>query len=91
MNSFLDVKIKPTLRGWLMNSGPIQRNETAGMKAWCACGFSENKPYCDGTHARSADNKRPVCIELKHRQTVVWCGCGKTSAAPFCDGSHAAE
>ena len=33
---------------------PFVCEEQPGRKAWCACGESEKKPYCDGSHARFA-------------------------------------
>ncbi len=53
---------------------------------WCACGLSNNQPYCDGSH-RDTDIT-PVKFEAPETKTVYFCGCKKTGNAPLCDGSH---
>jgi len=57
-----------------------------GKYAWCACGKSQNQPYCDGSHAGT--EFRPKVIEISEKKTVAWCGCKRTQNPPFCDGSH---
>ena len=54
--------------------------------AWCACGLSENQPYCDGSH--KATDIRPVVVEVAENKKVAWCGCKQTGNKPFCDGTH---
>lgn len=66
---------------------PYVVSETTGKKAWCACGRSENQPYCDGSHAGT--DFTPVIVDIEEDKTVAWCGCKRTGGAPFCDGSHA--
>jgi CDGSH-type Zn-finger protein len=58
-----------------------------GTYAWCACGRSQNQPYCDGAHAGT--NFRPIVEKVEERKTLAWCGCKRSAAAPLCDGSHA--
>jgi CDGSH iron-sulfur domain-containing protein 3 len=53
---------------------------------WCACGKSNNQPYCDGSHQGS--EFQPVAFEAEKSDTVYLCGCKKTGNGPFCDGSH---
>ena len=57
-----------------------------GKYAWCACGLSENQPYCDGSH-RTTDIT-PVIVEITESKKVAWCGCKNSVNAPYCDGSH---
>ena len=57
-----------------------------GTYAWCACGKSQEQPYCDGSH--SGTEFRPTVSEITEKKVVAWCGCRKTAGAPFCDGSH---
>jgi len=57
-----------------------------GTYHWCACGRSENQPFCDGSHEGTAFSPREVVIEEKRR--VALCQCKRTAKAPFCDGVH---
>lgn len=57
-----------------------------GKYAWCACGMSENQPYCDGAHRGSEFT--PIVTEITEKKTVAWCGCKHSADKPFCDGSH---
>lgn len=54
--------------------------------AWCACGLSENQPYCDGSHKGTEFS--PIIVEITEQKTVSWCGCKQSNNKPFCDGSH---
>ena len=58
-----------------------------GTYAWCACGRSQNQPYCDGSHAGT--DLRPKVEKIDEQKKVAWCGCKRSGNAPFCDGSHA--
>ena len=57
-----------------------------GTYAWCACGLSEDQPYCDGSH--KSTSFKPIVEKVSETQTVAWCGCKQTGNPPFCDGSH---
>jgi len=63
-------------------------DETPGMKTYCTCGESANKPYCDGAHSRMNTGKTPKTQEITEAKRVVICDCGRTSNSPFCDGTH---
>lgn len=63
-------------------------DETEGIKHYCTCGESSNKPYCDGAHERMNTGKLPVEAIIGEDQRVAVCDCGKTGKPPFCDGSH---
>lgn len=54
--------------------------------AWCACGLSENQPFCDGTHKKG--DLRPKVFKAEKDETVWLCRCKQTGDAPFCDGTH---
>ena len=54
--------------------------------AWCACGLSENQPYCDGSH--KVTDIKPMIVEIKEDKKVAWCGCKQSGNKPFCDGTH---
>lgn len=54
---------------------------------WCACGLSNNQPYCDGSH--NGTGIEPICYVGKtDGEEVLFCACKKSSDSPFCDGSH---
>ena len=52
------LAVKPSKDGPLLLSGPVTIVAATGRKAWhgdrvalCRCGQSQNKPFCDGSHA----------------------------------------
>jgi CDGSH iron-sulfur domain-containing protein 3 len=57
-----------------------------GTYFWCACGRSNNQPFCDGSH--KVTSFRPMVVEIKERSLVKWCSCKHTKTPPFCDHSH---
>ena len=57
-----------------------------GTYAWCACGQSDNQPYCDGSH--KGTEFKPVIEQVEKTKRVAWCGCKHSGNAPFCDGTH---
>lgn len=67
---------------------PYVKDETPGVKFWCACGESKNQPYCDGSHARLNTGKTPIKVEITEAKKVAWCGCKQSGHKPFCDGTH---
>ncbi len=69
-------------------NAPYVIQEQPGKKAWCACGESENQPYCDGSHKRKNTGMSPIVVEITEAKTVAWCGCKKSGNKPYCDGTH---
>jgi CDGSH iron-sulfur domain-containing protein 3 len=63
-------------------------DETLGIKHYCTCGESANKPYCDGSHESAGTGKVPEQVEIAEAKRVAICACGKTGNSPFCDGAH---
>ena len=57
-----------------------------GTFYWCACGKSENQPFCDGSHKGTEFQPQAFTIEEKKR--VALCNCKHTGNSPFCDGTH---
>lgn len=57
-----------------------------GTYAWCACGGSQNQPYCDGSHAGTG--LVPMVEKIEEARTVAWCGCKQSGNKPYCDGTH---
>jgi CDGSH iron-sulfur domain-containing protein 3 len=53
---------------------------------WCACGKSQTRPFCDGSH------KGGPFTPAEYRATAtaaVWfCGCKHSHKAPRCDGTR---
>lgn len=65
---------------------PYNVNEEVGTKWWCACGRSQNQPYCDGAHRGTG--LTPVKVEITQAGSVWYCGCKATARQPWCDGAH---
>ena len=57
-----------------------------GTYYWCACGRSQNQPFCDGSHAGTGFE--PVKYELEEDRRVALCQCKHTGNSPLCDGQH---
>jgi CDGSH iron-sulfur domain-containing protein 3 len=53
---------------------------------WCACGLSDNQPFCSGAHKSTSFT--PVAFTAEETKQVFLCGCKRTKKPPFCDGSH---
>jgi CDGSH-type Zn-finger protein len=65
---------------------PFVMTAKPGHYAWCSCGESKKKPFCDGAHGPTG--MRPILIEITEEKQVAWCGCNLSAKKPFCDGSH---
>jgi CDGSH-type Zn-finger protein len=53
---------------------------------WCACGKSDNQPFCDGSH--QGTEFTPLAYKAEQSRTLYFCGCKRTGGAPLCDGTH---
>ena len=53
---------------------------------FCACGRSDNQPFCDGSH-KGTDFK-PKQFIAKEDGDAYLCRCKHTADAPYCDGTH---
>ena len=53
---------------------------------WCACGKSQNQPFCDGSHKDTAFT--PIKYEAEQAAKVFFCCCKHSKSAPMCDGTH---
>ncbi len=53
---------------------------------WCACGRSENQPFCDGSHKGTTIKPLPFTVEEPKEKML--CRCKQTSTPPYCDGTH---
>jgi len=67
---------------------PIPVEVEAGKRYfWCACGKSQNQPFCDGSHAGTEFT--PMTYQADAAKKVFFCACKHTDGPPLCDGSHA--
>ncbi len=60
--------------------------EAGRTYVWCACGHSQNQPFCDGSHR--ATSFLPLVYHAEKSGTVNFCGCKKSGNQPLCDGTH---
>ncbi|XP_062992575.1 CDGSH iron-sulfur domain-containing protein 3, mitochondrial [Elgaria multicarinata webbii] len=68
---------------------PFQVDLKAGKGyAWCACGYSQKQPFCDGSHKKSAPEISPLRFKPEEAKEARLCGCKYTKNPPFCDGTH---
>ncbi|RMG43903.1 MAG: CDGSH iron-sulfur domain-containing protein [Candidatus Dadabacteria bacterium] len=66
--------------------GPYILEMEPGKYYWCACGRSNNQPFCDGSH--QGTEFTPVEFEVTVKKKVGWCGCKHSKRGPICDGTH---
>jgi len=65
---------------------PLKVVLTPGRYAICACGRTENAPFCDGSHAGTEFS--PEIVDLEEEHKFAWCRCRESGAMPRCDGTH---
>jgi len=71
----------------IAQKSPIAIDLEAGKTYfWCACGRSNNQPFCDGSHKDTTF--APIKYEAEHASKVFFCCCKHSKSAPVCDGSH---
>lgn len=68
------------------NKPYLAKLEKGKRYAWCACGRSQNQPFCDGSHEKI--DSRPHVFTAEKTEELLLCGCKHTKSPPFCDGSH---
>jgi glutamate synthase domain-containing protein 2 len=54
---------------------------------WCACGRSQNQPFCDGSH--QGTEFTPKAFKADESGEAWLCRCKHTGNPPYCDGTHA--
>ena len=57
-----------------------------GIYFWCACGRSENQPFCDGSH--KGTRFKPEKVVVAEKQIVPWCMCRYSEKGAICDSKH---
>ncbi len=65
---------------------PIIVEVEPGTHLYCQCGFSQNQPFCDGSH--HGTKFKPLAFEVKQKRKLKLCNCKQTNNGPFCDNSH---
>ncbi len=70
----------------IAQKAPYPEKLEPGTYWWCACGKSQNQPFCDGSHKDTEFT--PVKLEITEKTKVYLCGCKHSSDKPFCDGTH---
>lgn len=66
--------------------------EETQVYSWCACGFSQNGAFCDGSHReKAAEGTHSLRFSIEKSGQYALCMCKKTKNPPFCDGSHNQE
>jgi len=70
----------------IAQKAPYPEELEPGTWWWCACGKSQNQPFCDGSHKDTEFT--PVKLEITEKTKVYLCGCKHSSDKPFCDGTH---
>ncbi|NDJ53616.1 MAG: CDGSH iron-sulfur domain-containing protein [Chloroflexi bacterium] len=53
---------------------------------WCACGRSEDQPWCDESHRGTGLG--PIEIVVDEPTRVALCQCKQSGKRPHCDGRH---
>lgn len=53
---------------------------------FCACGRSQNQPFCDGSHKGTEFS--PKSFVAEETADAYLCACKHSANTPFCDGTH---
>ncbi len=70
----------------IAQKAPYVQDTEPGTYFWCACGRSNNQPFCDGSH--KGRGIIPLKVEIAEKKKAAWCGCKHSSKGAFCDGTH---
>lgn len=66
---------------------PLKLKVEPGKHYWyCTCGYSDDQPYCNGSH--NGTKFKPIKLQYEKARTVSLCTCKLTNTPPYCDGSH---
>lgn len=74
---------KPNVAG---TTPQMEKLEEGKNYAWCACGLSNNQPWCNGAHKGSGMS--PLVFKTEKTMQGAMCMCKQTKNPPYCDGSH---
>jgi CDGSH-type Zn-finger protein len=67
------------------NPVPVEL-EAGKTYAWCACGLSDNQPWCNGAH--QGTGLSPKVFKAEETKTAYMCQCKATNNPGMCDGTH---
>ena len=71
----------------IVQKAPMRVEVEAGKTYhWCACGLSNNQPFCDGSHKTTPFT--PVHWQATESGVKYFCACKRSGNKPFCDGTH---
>lgn len=71
----------------IADNNPMQVNVKKGEEYYfCACGRSNNQPFCDGSH--EGTGIEPKAFTAGQDGELSICMCKHSSSFPFCDGTH---
>lgn len=71
----------------IAGTSPIEVSLKADQEYyWCACGRSQDQPFCDGSHQGTGFS--PVNFKPEQSGKAWLCMCKHTGTPPWCDGSH---
>lgn len=70
----------------VVDTKPIKVELEKEQHYWCACGKSQNQPFCDGSHKGTGIS--PVAFTPDDAGDAYLCMCKQTKNPPYCDGSH---
>ena len=69
---------------------PVTLTLTPGTYRWCACGHSQQQPFCDRADREITDCTDRCSYKFRVLKTtdVALCRCKRTQNPPFCDCQH---
>jgi len=70
----------------IAGTAPFVTELSPGTYFWCACGRSEDQPWCDGSHAEC--EIEPIEVEITEEKRYALCVCKQSKKGWQCDGSH---
>ncbi|MFV0267537.1 MAG: CDGSH iron-sulfur domain-containing protein [Draconibacterium sp.] len=70
----------------IAQKAPKMLTPEPGTYYWCACGRSQNQPFCDGSHR--VTEFKPLAFTIEEKKDVWLCQCKHSSNKPYCDGTH---
>eukprot|EP01064_Diplonema_japonicum_P004682 TRINITY_DN1307_c1_g1_i5.p1 TRINITY_DN1307_c1_g1~~TRINITY_DN1307_c1_g1_i5.p1 ORF type:complete len:436 (+),score=123.69 TRINITY_DN1307_c1_g1_i5:37-1344(+) len=87
------VDIEDMARAKVFCKGPIPTAVEAGKTYfWCSCGYSQNQPFCDGTHRSINEQYGTKFAPKKFVASATgeedFCGCRRSEDPVICDYSH---